>query len=92
MFTYKLTPVYSHKNGKLVGHEKEQDKLICDYSGVEYDDEARRMNGLFADTIQFEHDHGSEQSWYYDNVDELICILAGKDISEIDEVDNSDDY
>lgn len=35
MFIYKLVPLYDHRTGKLIDHQKEEDQVICDYTGVE---------------------------------------------------------
>lgn len=92
MFIYKLVPLYDHRTGKLIDHQKEEDQVICDYTGVECNKEFRSQNNLALDYINFEYDYASESSWYYDNIDELVCLLAGEDISELEEIEIIDTY
>lgn len=79
LFTVKN--VYNRETGKKETEIREDDKVLCDYTGEIIDLEDNYEYRL-AYNIQFDYDDICECEWEEDNVDDLIKLLKPKGLDQ----------
>lgn len=85
MKIYKIINFY-HEKGLLAYSERQQtSKKICDYSGeiIDYKNEGE----AFQTEIQINDTTGSEEYWYYQEIQELMDLLDPKEKLGIEDYD-----